>query len=146
MAFNKCYEKSSLNAAAISAQTVVANGFVEFPVKNLLTGIAITRSNDTSVSLMRGLYLVSINADVIPAAAGNIGLQLLSTTESTSAVVNGAETVVTGATDTAVNLSFTTLIRVRPSCCAVNNVTSLQVQATAAATINRAAITVVKLA
>lgn len=147
MVYNKCYEKSSLNAAAIAAQSVVANGFVEFPINNLLTGIAIKHPSDSSsISLIRGLYLVSVNADVVPAVAGNVGLQLLSTTESTSSVINGAETVVTGAADTAVNLAFTTLVRVRPSCCAVNNVTSLQVQATAAATINRAAITVVKLA
>lgn len=143
-----CYEKSSLNAAAVAAQSVAANAFVSFPINNLLTGVAIKHpAGSSSVSLIRGLYLVSVNADVVPAAAaGNVGLQLLSTTESTSAVINGAESIVTGVADTAVNISFTTLVRVRPSCCAVNNTTSLQVQATAAATINRAAISVVKLA
>ncbi len=141
-----CYEKSSLNAAAVAAQTVAANAFVSFPINNLLTGVAIKHpAGSSSVSLIRGLYLVSVNADVVP-AAGNVGLQLLSTTESTSSVINGAESIVTGVADTAVNISFTTLVRVRPSCCAVNNTTSLQVQATAAATINRAAISVVKLA
>lgn len=143
----QCNQKSSLNAAAIAAQSVAANGFVSFPVNNLLTGVAIGHvAGSTSVSLIRGLYLVSVNADVVPAAAGNVGLQLVSTTESSTATINGAESVVTGAIDTAVNLAFTTLVRVRPSCCAVNNSTTLQVQATAAATINRAAITVVKLA
>lgn len=141
-----CYEKSSLNAAAVAAQSVAANAFVSFPINNLLTGVAIKHpAGSSSVSLIRGLYLVSVNADVVP-AAGNVGLQLLSTTESTSSVINGAESIVTGVADTAVNISFTTLIRVRPSCCTVNNTTSLQVQATAAATINRAAISVVKLA
>lgn len=141
-----CYEKSSLNAAAVAAQSVVANAIVSFPINNLLTGVAIKHpAGSSSVSLIRGLYLVSVNADVVP-AAGNVGLQLLSTTESTSSVINGAESIVTGVADTAVNISFTTLVRVRPSCCAVNNTTSLQVQATAAATINRAAISVVKLA
>lgn len=141
-----CYEKSSLNAAAVAAQSVAANAFVSFPINNLLTGVAIKHpAGSSSVSLIRGLYLVSVNADVVP-AAGNVGLQLLSTTESTSSVINGAESIVTGVADTAVNISFTTLIRVRSSCCAVNNITSLQVQATAAATINRAAISVVKLA
>lgn len=138
-----CYEKSSLNAAAVAAQSVAANAFVSFPINNLLTGVAIKHpAGSSSVSLIRGLYLVSVNADVVPAAAGNVGLQLLSTTESTSSVINGAESIA----DTAVNISFTTLVRVRPSCCAVNNTTSLQVQATAAATINKAAISVVKLA
>ena len=141
-----CYEKSSLNAAAVAAQSVAANGFVSFPINNLLTGVAIKHpAGSSSVSLIRGLCLVSVNADVVP-AAGNVGLQLLSTTESTSSVINGAESVVTGVADTAGNISFPTLVRVRPSCCAVNNTTSLQVQATAAATINRAAISVVKLA
>lgn len=140
-------EKSALNAASIAEQTVTANGFIEYPINSLLTGTAITHpAGSTSVSLIRGLYLVSVSADVVPAAAGNVGLQLLATTESTSAVVNGAQSVVTGAADTAVNISFTTLIRVRPSCCAVNNSTSIQVQATAAATINNSSISVVKLA
>lgn len=140
-------EKSALNAASIAEQTVTANGFIEYPINNLLTGTAITHpAGSTSVNLIRGLYLVSVSADVVPAAAGNVGLQLLATTESTSAVVNGAQSVVTGVADTAVNISFTTLIRVRPSCCAVNNSTSIQVQATAAATINNSSISVVKLA
>lgn len=140
-------EKSSLNAASIAEQSVVANGFIEYPINNLLTGTAIKHTaGSTSVNLIRGLYLVSVNADIVPAAAGNVGLQLLATTESTSAVINGAQSVVTGTADTAVNLAFTTLIRVRPSCCAVNNSTSVQVQATAAATINNSSIVVVKLA
>ncbi len=140
-------EKSSLNAASIVEQSVVANGFVEYPINNLLTGTAIKHTaGSTSVTLVRGLYLVSVNADIVPAAAGNVGLQLLATTESTSAVINGAQSVVTGTADTAVNIAFTTLIRVRPSCCAVNNSTSIQVQATSAATINNSSIVVVKLA
>lgn len=36
-----CYEKSSLNAAAVAAQSVAANAFVSFPINNLLTGVAI---------------------------------------------------------------------------------------------------------
>lgn len=140
-------EKSSLNAASIAEQSVVANGFIEYPINNLLTGTAIKHTaGSTSVSLIRGLYLVSVNADIVPAAAGNVGLQLLATTESTSAVINGAQSVVTGTADTAVNLAFSTLIRVRPSCCAVNNSTSVQVQATATATVNNSSIVVVKLA
>lgn len=142
-----CYEKSSLNAVSIAEQTIAANGFVTFPVNNLLTGVAIRHvAGSSAVSLIRGLYLVSVNADVIPAAAGSVGLQLVGTTESVTTNINGAEAVVTGAADTTVNLAFTTLVRVRPSCCALNNLTTLQVQATAAATINNASITVVKLA
>ena len=73
-----CYEKSSLNAAAVAAQSVAANAFVSFPINNLLTGVAIKHpAGSSSVSLIRGLYLVSVNADVVPAAAGNVGLQLL---------------------------------------------------------------------
>lgn len=140
-------EKSSLNAASVSAQTVTANGFITFSINNLLTGTAIKHTaGSTSVSLVRGLYLVSVNADIVPTAAGDIGIQLLSTTESTSAVINGAQSVVTGAVDTAANVGFTTLVRVLPSCCAVNNSTSIQVQATAAGTVNNASLSVVKMA
>lgn len=138
-----CNQKSALTTVATAAQAVAANGFVNFPTNNLLTGVAIGHiAGSNAVNLIRGLYLVTLNADVTPTAAGDIGLQLV----RNGAVVPGAEATVTGATGDTYNVSFATLIRVLPSCCVINNNSMLQVQATAAGTITNASLSVVKMA
>ena len=138
-----CNQKSALTTVVTAAQTVAANGFVNFPTNNLLTGVAIGHvAGAAAVNLLRGLYLVTLNADVTPTAAGDIGLQLV----RNGVVVPGAEATVTGATGDTYNIGFVTLIRVLPSCCVINNNAALQVQATAAGTISNASLSVVRLA
>lgn len=138
-----CNQKSALTTVATAAQTVAANGFVGFPTNNLLTGVSIKHpAGSTSVNLIQGLYLVTLNADITPTAAGDIGLQLLRNGVS----VPGAEATVTGATGDTYNISFATLLRVLPSCCVIDNNAALQVQATAAGTISNASLSVVKMA
>jgi hypothetical protein len=51
---------------------------------------------------------------------------------------------VTGVAATTANLAFTALVRVLPSCCAIDNSGSLQVQITAAGTVSNANIVVIK--
>lgn len=126
-----CNQKSALTTVATAAQTVAANGFVGFPTNNLLTGVSIKHTaGSTSVNLIQGLYLVTLNADITPTAAGDIGLNLL----RNGVAVPGAEATVTGATGDTYNISFATLLRVLPSCCVIDNNAALQVQATAAGT------------
>lgn len=138
-----CNQKSALTTVATSAQTVAANGFVSFPTNNLLPGLSIKHpAGSTSVNLTRGLYLVTVNADITPTAAGDIGLQLI----RNGAAVPGAEATVTGATGDTYNISFATLLRVLPSCCVIDNNAALQVQATAAGTISNVSLSVVRLA
>lgn len=138
-----CNQKSALTTVVTAAQTVAANGFVNFPTNNLLTGVAIGHTaGATTVNLIRGLYLVTLNADVTPTAAGDIGLRLV----RNGVTVPGAEATVTGATGDTYNIGFATLIRVLPSCCVINNNSALQVQATAAGTISNASLSVVRLA
>lgn len=85
-----------------AAQTVAANGFVGFPTNNLLTGVSIKHTaGSTSVNLIQGLYLVTLNADITPTAAGDIGLNLL----RNGVAVPGAEATVTGATGDTYNIS-----------------------------------------
>lgn len=67
-----CNQKSALTTVVTAAQTVAANGFVNFPTNNLLTGVAIGHvAGAAAVNLLRGLYLVTLNADVTPTAAGD---------------------------------------------------------------------------
>ena len=102
-----CNQKSALTTVVTAAQTVAANGFVNFPTNNLLTGVAIGHvAGAAAVNLLRGLYLVTLNADVTPTAAGDIGLRLV----RNGVAVPGAEATVTGATGDTYNISFATLI------------------------------------
>lgn len=138
-----CNQKSALTTVATAAQAVTADGFVDFPTNNLLTGVAIGHvAGSTAVNLIRGLYLVTLNANVTPTAAGDIGLRLV----RNGVAVPGAEATVTAATGDTYNISFATLIRVLPSCCVINNNAALQVQAAAAGTITNASLSVVRLA
>ena len=138
-----CNQKSALTTVVTATQTVAANGFVNFPPNNLLTGVAIGHTaGATTVNLIRGLYLVTRHAGVTPPAAGAIGLRLV----RHGVAVPGAEATVTGATGDTYNIGFATLVRVLPSCCVINNNSALQVQATAAGTISNASLSVVRLA
>ena len=97
-----CNQKSALTTVVTAAQTVAANGFVNFPTNNLLTGVAIGHvAGAAAVNLLRGLYLVTLNADVTPTAAGDIGLRLV----RNGVAVPGAEATVTGATGDTYNIS-----------------------------------------
>lgn len=60
--------------------------------------------------------------------------------------VPGAEATITGAAADIYNISFSTLVKELPSCYAIDNTTVLQVQSSAAATVNNASITIIKVA
>ena len=136
------YEKSALEAVTTTAQTVVADGLLTFETNTVLSGCSITHiAGSNTVKLgKRGLYLVSVGVDLSPTAAGDIAIQLL----NNGVAVPGALATVTGAAGDTYNLAFTTLVRVLPSCCAIDNTSNLQVQVTAAGTVTNANIVVVK--
>ena len=142
---NCVYQKSALDAVTVPAQTLVADGYVDFATNRLQTGCSIQHvAGSNTVNLINhGLYMVSVNADVVPAAAEPITLQLLNNGE----VVAGAEATITGVAADSAHVAFTTLIRVLKSCpCVIDNRASLQVQLTEAGTISNANIVAVKLA
>ena len=134
---------SALTTVTAAAQTVAENGFVNFSTNNILAGRSITHTaGGNAVNLRRGLYLVTLNADLTPTAAGDIGLRLV----RNGTAVAGAEATVTAATGDTYNVGFSALLTVLPSCCVVNNNATLQVQATAAGTLSNVSLSVAKLA
>lgn len=142
---NCVYQKSALDAVTVPAQTLAVDGYVNFETNRLQTGCSIQHvAGSNTVNLINhGLYMVSVNADVVPAAAEPITLQLLNNGE----VVPGAEATITGVAADSAHVAFTTLIRVLKSCpCVIDNRASLQVQLTEAGTISNANIVAVKLA
>lgn len=94
-----------------------------------------------------GYYLITVNADAAntTATAGNITLQLY----TNGVAYAGAEATQTSESTTDIaHLSFTTLVRVLPNCCAITNnnpLTLTVVNTGIAATVSNAAITVVKV-
>lgn len=133
-----------LNAVNTATQAVVENGFIVYTATNVKQGCGI-RYNDGSntISLKgNGIYLVEVNADVVPTNAGLISMQLL----KNNVVVPAAKATVTGVASSTSSLSFSTLIKVPCSCNCVDNTANLQVQLTALANVTNASIVVVRIA
>ena len=140
---NCVYQKSALDAVTVPSQTLAADGYVDFETNRLQTGCSIQHvAGSNTVNLINhGLYMVSVNADVVPAAAEPITLQLLNNGE----VVPGAEATITGVAADSAHVAFKVLVL--KSCpCVIDNRASLQVQLTEAGTISNANIVAVKLA
>lgn len=133
-----------LNAVNTATQAVVADGFIAYTATNVKQGCGI-RFNDGSntISLKgNGIYLVEVNADVVPTNAELISMQLL----KNNVVVPAAKATVTGVASSTSSLSFSTLIKVPCSCNCVDNTANLQVQLTALANVTNASIVVVRIA
>lgn len=133
-----------LNAVNTATQAVVANGFIAYTATNVKQGCGI-KFNDGSntISLKgNGIYLVEVNADVVPTNAELITMQLL----KNNVVVPAAKATVTGVASSTSSLSFSTLIKVPCSCNCVDNTANLQVQLTALANVTNTSIVVVRIA
>ena len=133
-----------LNAVNTATQAVVANCFIAYTATNVKQGCGI-KFNDGSntISLKgNGIYLVEVNADVVPTNAELISMQLL----KNNVVVPAAKATVTGVASSTSSLSFSTLIKVPCSCNCVDNTANLQVQLTALANVTNASIVVVRIA
>ena len=133
-----------LNAVNTATQAVVADGFIAYTATNVKQGCGI-KFNDGSntISLKgNGIYLVEVNADVVPTNAELISMQLL----KNNVVVPAAKATVTGVASSTSSLSFSTLIKVPCSCNCVDNTANLQVQLTALANVTNASIVVVRVA
>ena len=133
-----------LNAVNTATQAVVADGFISYTATNVKQGCGI-KFNDGSntISLKgNGIYLVEVNADVVPTNAELISMQLL----KNNVVVPAAKATVTGVASSTSSLSFSTLIKVPCSCNCVDNTANLQVQLTALANVTNASIVVVRVA
>lgn len=132
-----------LNSYTLSNQILTENELLSFSNNRILTGCAATHTEGTTFYLRKpGYYYVSFNAVATSATAGDISIQLL----NNSAVVPGALATMTVAADGSANLSFATLIRVLPSCCAIENTASLTLKNVGVeATYTTAAINIIKI-
>ena len=127
-----------------TAQEVAINGLLTFTTDRILTGCTATRNGQTFQLNKPGYYYVTFNADgAATTAVGDIVVVL----QNNGVAVPGAiATFTTTVADDATNLAFSTIIRVPPSCCAVDNTANLTLVNTGvAATFTNVNINITKL-
>jgi hypothetical protein len=127
-----------------TTQEVAINGLLTFTTDRILTGCTVTRNGPTFQLNKPGYYYVTFNADgAATTAAGDIIVVL----QNNGIAVPGAiATQTVAAADDAVNLAFATIVRVPPSCCAVDNTANLTLVNTGvAATYTNVNINITKL-
>ena len=115
-----------VNAFSITDQTLTPNELITFANNRIATSCSVShQAGSTTFNIKRpGLYLISFHgvASATAAATEPITVQLL----NKGVEVQGAlASELSAAADTPVNLSFTTAIQVRPSCCAIDNEANL---------------------
>ena len=140
----KCYQKSSLVAVTTRDLTVAADDYINFDYNRVHTGVSISHADGSSVVRLNspGLYLVTFDGTFTIGTAGSAKVQLY----NKGVAVPAAEDTVSGTTAVPRGLHFTTVIDVRPSCCAVDNSAALSVGIDSAGVFSAVAITVVKQA
>ena len=138
MAFNK----SSLSTYSIADQTVAAGDFIKFDINRVHTGCSILHvPNSTAITLAgAGLYSGAFNANFTADVSGPTTFQLY----RNGVPVAGAVAEHQATADVPIAVAFPILELVRPNCVAIDNTAVLQVQVSAAGTINDANINLVK--
>lgn len=133
-----------INSYTITSQPVAVDDTLNFNVTRILTGCTVKHvDGSASFTLTKpGYYYITFNADVLGTAAGDITAELINGTTS----VPGATATTTIAVGETASIAFSTIIRVLPSCAAIDNTTTLTVlNSGVAATYSTANINITKL-
>ena len=133
-----------INSYNNTTQTVAANGLLTFTTDRILTGCTATRDGNTFQLNKPGYYYVTFNA--VAAATEAVG-ELVVELQNNGMAVPGAEaastTTTAGNND---NYAFATIIKVPPSCCAIDNTAKLTLVNTGvAATFANVNVNITKL-
>ena len=127
----------------ITTQLVAVDGLLTFTTDRILTGCTVTRNGQTFQLNKPGYYYVTFNADTSTATVDAITVEL----QNNGVAVPGATATITPAVaDDVMNLAFATIIKVPPSCCAIDNTANLTLVNTGvAATFTNVNINITKL-
>jgi hypothetical protein len=133
-----------INSYTITSQPVAVDDTLNFNVTRILTGCTVNHvDGSASFTLTKpGYYYVTFNADVLGTAAGDVTAELI----NGSVAVPGATATTTIAVGDTANIAFATIVRVLPSCAAIDNTTTLTILNTGVAvTYTNANINITKL-
>lgn len=131
-----------------TSQAIAAGANIPFAINSIQTGCTATHiAGSTTFSLNRpGFYFVTFNGTgaITGATAGNVTVSML----NNGVLVPGATATTNSASATDIrSVSFSKLIQVKPSCCAVNNSTNLTFNnAGLAATFTNVNVVITKVA
>ena len=134
-----------INSYSLISQAVAADGTLNFDTTRVLTGCTVKHTDGTPTFTLTkpGYYFVTFNGTITDTAAGNVTVQLLN---GGIAVPGATASTTVAATTDEHSVTFATIIRVLPSCCAIDNTTNLTVANTGiAATYSVANINITKL-
>lgn len=108
------------------SQVVAANGLLNFDTNRILTGCTVGHAEGTPTFKLTkpGYYYITFNATATNAAAGNVTAQLRN---GTTVIPGAIATASVAAVTDVINLAFATIIKVPPSCCAIDNTATLSI-------------------
>ena len=114
-----------INSYTITNQIVATDDTLNFNVTKVLTGCTVKHvEGSPSFTLTKpGYYYVTFNADVLGTTAGDVTAELI----NGSVAVPGATATTTIAVGDTASIAFATIVRVLPSCAAIDNTTTLTV-------------------
>lgn len=118
------------------------NGSIPLNNISIAKGCTAIHSAPSTIQLNKsGVYMVSCNASIEPAAAGDISIQLA----KNGVLQQNAQSIVTGTAGETSSLCFHTLVQVRDNntCCCNTSPTTLQIMNTTAGDITIPIINVV---
>ena len=134
-----------ISAYSLNDQLVAVDGLLDFDTNRIATGCTVKHVDGTpSFTLTKpGYYYITFNGTITNTAAGIVTVELL----NGGVAIPGAEaSITTAAVTDERSFSFATIIRVLPSCCSIDNTTTLTVANTGiAATYSVANINITKL-
>ena len=128
----------------ITTQNVATDETLTFTTDRILTGCTATRNGSTFQLNKPGYYYVTFNAS--GAATSEVGDIVVALVNNGVAVPSATATVSPTVINSTRNFAFSTIIKVPPSCCAINNTANLTIVNTGvAATFTNANINITKL-
>lgn len=123
-----------IDSYSITSQTVATNGVITFAINDIKTCNSITHTSGTGAFGINrpGYYKVDFNCSgaISGDTAADVIVQLYN---NSTAILGATATFYSAATTDIGNLSFSKIIYIPPSCCAVNNRGNLTIQNTGAA-------------
>ena len=106
-----------------TTQAVLTDGLVNFSTDRILTGCTVTRNGNTFQLNKPGYYYVTFNA--VASATATLGDLTIALYNNGVAVPGALATTTTTVAGNNADYAFSTIIRVIPSCCMVDNTARL---------------------
>ena len=133
-----------ISSYSLVSQAVAVDGTLNFDTTRVLTGCTVKHADGTpTFTLTRpGYYFVTFDGVVTSDAAGTVTVELLNGADSVPGAIASTALVADGIA----TLNFSTIVRVLPSCPAIDNTTKLSVlNSGIGATFTSANINITKL-